>query len=715
MNKKLLGVLFIMLMLLLFAASSNAAQTAAPFVPNVPIMRLKDVKPGMVGEAHTVLTGTEITKFKVKIVGVIPRKTNPKNLILFKIEDKNINDNGGVAAGMSGSPIYVSGKLIGAIGYSWSFSERSLGLATPIEDMVSAMNWPDKIPSFSVSKKINPNPMRLDRLPKAVSADVASNDAVSKDEDAAETTSSDINDGFKVTPISEDNSSSVSGDKVISSDRHEDGKKKNSVITISEENGKNLQKEIDALFDAELKPLAMPLLVDGMSSRATAMLQKKLGVPIIPLGSSLASSGTADLKTQLKPGAAMGVALSWGDVQMGGIGTLSAVDKNGRFLAFAHPMMNQGAVAFPLTEASVVKIIPSMEHSFKLGYMGKIIGLVTQDRAEAIGGQFGRLAPASSYTLRFHDVDTGRKAVKRFQTVADAFTGPAIASAGMVGIIDDQWGRGGEGTAIINYKFAGGNLNKGWERRNIFFSPTDLMSTIMTEFDDLSKIFSLNQFQEISPYGVDVSVEITRDPRVVFIEKIEIADKKEFYAPGDEVKIDITMRPWRKQSRIKRMTLTVPKKAIGFCEIVARGGGIDEPNPESIVTGLRAITNINDLMKELSAKESNNQIVLEINGPENMAALKNKKMSQLSPEDFLDDRLQSEIRIENLKEGSLKIIDTNYYVDGILRKYIKVKGGVGGEEAEAAAAEPDGTGNGGDGGAEGEEDGPLPALTLTER
>ena len=726
MNKKLLSVLFIMLMLLLFAASSDAAQNIDPFVPNVPIMRLKDVKPGMVGEAHTVVTGTEITKFKVKIVGVIPRKSNPKNLILFKIEDKNINDNGGVAAGMSGSPIYVSGKLIGAIGYSWSFSERSLGLATPIEDMISALNWPDKIPSFSVSKKINPKPMRLDKLTKALSSDVTSKDAVSDDVDSADVSSQGTEDDFEVQPLSDDKSSPASGDviskdeNIVSGDKGASsgtggGQKRDSVITISEQNDKNLKKEIEALFDAELKPLAMPLLVDGMSSRATAMLQKKLGVPIIPLGSSLASSGAADLKTKLTPGAAMGVALSWGDVQTGGIGTLSAVDANGRFLAFAHPMMNQGAVAFPLTEASVVKIIPSMEHSFKLGYMGKIIGLVTQDRAEAIGGRFGKLAPASSYTLRFHDVDTDRKAVKRFQTVADAFTGPAIASAGMVGIIDDQWGRGGEGTAIINYKFAGGNLNKGWERRNIFFSSTDLISTLMTEFDDLSKIFSLNQFQEIHPYGVDVSVEITRDPRVVFIEKVEIADKKDFYAPGDEVKVDITMRPWRKQSRIKRMTLVVPKKAVGFCEIVVRGGGIDEPNPESIVTGLRAITNLNDLMKELSAKESNNQIVLEINGPENMSSLKNKKMSQLSPEDFLDDRLQSEIRNESLKEGSLKIIDTNYYVDGILRKYIKVKGGAGDEDIAPALTQPEGSDSSEDADSGGDEGSSLPALTLIER
>ena len=70
-----------------------ALYAESTFVPNVPIMPLKSLKPGMVGEVHTVLSGTKITKFKVTIVGVVPRKTSPKNLILFKIEDRKSGQN----------------------------------------------------------------------------------------------------------------------------------------------------------------------------------------------------------------------------------------------------------------------------------------------------------------------------------------------------------------------------------------------------------------------------------------------------------------------------------------------------------------------------------------------------------------------------------------------------------------------------------------------
>ena len=101
----------------------------------------------------------------------------------------------------------------------------------------------------------------------------------------------------------------------------------------------------------------------------------------------------------------MGAALAWGDFSAGGIGTLTAVSKDGRFLAFAHPMFNKGSVAYAMMDANIVKIIPSMESSFKLGYLNKITGLVTQDRPEAIGGELGKLAAASSYAVRFKNIE----------------------------------------------------------------------------------------------------------------------------------------------------------------------------------------------------------------------------------------------------------------------------------------------------------------------
>ena len=625
---------------------------AAAFVPAEPIMPLSQVKPGMLAEARTVMEGTRITPFKVRVVGVLPKKTSPRALILIKIEDKKVVENGGVAAGMSGSPVYIGGRLIGAIGYSWSFSDRSLGLVTPIEEMMKAFDWPDKV------QQLTPAPVVYE---KPASADVKSSadiEEASKDLDTTET-SGDIS--FDVIISADEKAAPVSGE-------------------IKEQSGdQNISPDLAEVGGLQLKPLSMPLLSDGLSPGATEALGRRLGREILPLGSSSAAVST-NLHKTLKPGAAIGVSLVWGDINLSGIGTLTAVDKEGRFLAFGHPMEGAGAVAYPLTEASIVRIIPSQEHSFKLGSVGPIIGLVTQDRPEAIGGHFGRLAPADSYTVKFNDVDAKKQTVKLFQTISDTFAGPRFGSLGMLAVIDDLWARKGEGTAMLNYRFTGGGLPGGWQRRNIFFDDKDLVNSMLKEFDEIAQIFAVNQFRGVKPFGVEMNVEVTRSPRVVFIEKLVVVNEKKAYAPGDQVELAVTLRPWRKQPVVRRLKLRVPPKAAGFCEVVVRGGGIEEPGEDALEDGKRALTNLDDLLKELSIQETNNQIVAEIGGPEGpdlMEKLKElksgKKEDSPLPKALTDDRLRSEVREENIKNGGLVIVDTNYYVEGALRKFIKIR------------------------------------------
>jgi hypothetical protein len=655
----------------IFIPVTSLAAEKKPFVPNVPVMPLSQVKPGMKAEIRTVLHGTKISRFPATLLGVVPRKTSPKNLILIRVDDPYVRANGGIAAGMSGSPVYVGGKLVGAIGYGWQFGDNNLGLVTPIEEMVKAFNWPDKIPPFGVSAKIPKEPLSADIKPeeKENKTDESEDEPVSGDiKDKPDPcdfaiegiTSADVSSGDE---CSEEDPSSVeeteetdeTGDEALSDD-------------IETEPA---SEDIAKLYDAELVPLGMPILVDGISSRVTDEIKKRLGLPLVPLGGASSEGTSVKLNTMpAEPGSAIGASLAWGDVQMGGIGTLTAISKDGRFIGFGHPMVEQGAVSYPLTEATILQVIPSMESSFKLGYQGPIIGIITQDRPEAIAGYIGQLAPAISYRVRFNDVDSKKETVKRFQTAADSFTGPVIGTMGMLGIIDDLWARKGEGTAILKYKFYGGNLPNGWERRNIFFSDEDLVGSLLREFDNLSALFSLNQFQEIRPFGVELDVEITRDARVVFIEKLDIAGKKDSYAPGEKIELEITLRPWRKRSMIKKIPVTVPKNAVGFCEILVRGGGIMEPEQESLATGLRAISTLDDLLKELSIKETNNQIVAEIDGPQ---AKEKDGKEKPSIEDLLDDRLQSEIRAERIKKGAMVIVDTNYYVEGLLRKMIKIK------------------------------------------
>ena len=461
----------------------------------------------------------------------------------------------------------------------------------------------------------------------------------------------------------------------------------------------------------------MPLMVDGISERMSKRLEKQFGVEVVPFGTKAEAGSPVNLGWKPEPGAAIGAALAWGDFSAGGIGTLTALSKDGRFIAFAHPMFNRGAVSYAMTEAGIVKIIPSLTSSFKLGYIDSIAGVITQDRPQAIGGRLGRLAAAYSYTVNFKDADTGRSATKRFQTVADPFIGPELGATGIVGLIDAEWSRKGQGTAMLTYSVDGGNMKPAWARRDIFFSEKDIVKSLQKEVEAMNKVIAHNKFREIAPYGVTVNVELTQEPRIVYVEKIEIRDKKELYSPGDKLTVDVTFRPWRKDAVVKTFELTVPENAMAFCEVTARGGGIEEPVQEPLVTGTRAITSFKELIRELSAKEANTQLIVEIGGPEDPTEGKDEKAEpgknrgklasdatagkdggkdkagkagaqrgkkdakeSFSPADLLEDRFVSEIKAERIKSGALVIADTNYYVDGVQRTFIKIKPNAGGEE-----------------------------------
>ena len=657
--KKFTAITAAFLLALALCTGAAAAEKPRKFVPTEPVMPLSQVKPGMKGYAKTVLSGTKITPFEIEVIGILPRKTSPKNLIVIEVKDEYVRSHGGIAAGMSGSPVYINGKLIGAIGYGWAFADSSLGMVTPIEEMTQAMDWKDEIPDFKIPPVPLEKPLSADVKPKPTADDKTAQNAQA------------------------DKKSEAAGEPKLPAEG-------------------GLEKKM------------MPLMVDGISERMSKRLEKQFGVEVVPFGAKAEAESPVNLGWKPEPGAAIGAALAWGDFSAGGIGTLTALSKDGRFIAFAHPMFNRGAVSYAMTEAGIVKIIPSLTSSFKLGYIGSIAGIITQDRPQAIGGRLGRLAAANSYTVNFKDADSGRSVTKRFQTVADPFVGPELGTTGILGLVDAEWSRKGQGTAMLTYSVRGGNMNPAWTRRDIFFSEKDVVKSLQKEVEAMGKIIAHNKFREIAPYGVTVNVELTQEPRIVYGEKIEIRDKKELYNPGDKLTVDVTFRPWRKDAVVKTFELTVPENAMAFCEVTARGGGIEEPVQEPLVTGTRAITSFRELIRELNAKEANNQLIVEIGGPEDPSGDKDEKAAagksrgklaanatadkdggkdkagaqrgkkdakeSFSPADLLEDRFVSEIKAERIKSGAMVIADTNYYVDGVQRTFIKIKPDAGGEE-----------------------------------
>jgi hypothetical protein len=575
------------------------ALTASPSAASVQPYPLESLRPGQVGEARTVIRGEEIVSFPVTILSILPRKGSPSNLILVRAEGPVIDKTGGIAAGMSGSPVFIDGKLVGAIGYGWNFSDHRLGLVTPIEDMRKVWEWPDG---------------DVLRLPDPVSV-------------AAPSSSEDLPacaDLVEVTCDDEALAGETSGDEAA--------QEKNT-----------------------------PLLADGLSGRAARAIGSRLGVGVETLAGT---GGTGDLPVQfdpdLKPGDAIGVMLAWGDVSLGATGTLTELDEEGRFLAFAHPFLNRGAVRFPVTRAYVHGVIPSIQSPFKIGEPRAIIGTVTQDRPQAIGGKLGIFAPSLDVSVTFRDRETGTEKFKRFHIVNDPFLVAQILPDAVMGILDELWGQIGEGTLESKVTLEGRGLNGEFTRSNIFFSDEDVVKEALGEAETLVGILALNPFREIFPLGIRLDYEVTRKPEVLFIEELTLDEKK--VRPGEKVKGTFRLRPYRGKPISRTFTLQVPEKAAGPCEVVVRGGGIAEPGQESLLEGWRSINDLEQLLREVNAAEANNEVIIELRYP------------STDPVQGLEEEqeLLSEQKNRRMKEGSLRIFKSNFYVEGLMRRSLQV-------------------------------------------
>src|SRR5687767_3376493 len=132
----LLAFMFILLTTVLAAAqkSSNSAS------PNVELLPLEEVRVGMKGTARTVFSGTETQEFGVEVLGVLPGFPGPRqSAIIARLSGANVEKTG-VFGGMSGSPVFLDGKLAGAIAFSFPFSREPIAGITPIKQMIDLFN-----------------------------------------------------------------------------------------------------------------------------------------------------------------------------------------------------------------------------------------------------------------------------------------------------------------------------------------------------------------------------------------------------------------------------------------------------------------------------------------------------------------------------------------------------------------------------------------------
>ena len=133
----------------------------------VAILSFDEVEPGMKGTGRTVFHGSEVTSFDVEILGKLPNVGPDQNLILALLSGGPLAETG-VLAGMSGSPVTVDGKLIGAVAYSWGFAKQAIAGVTPIEEMLALAELEGAAPRRAGSEAPTSEDLRLVRSPEAL-------------------------------------------------------------------------------------------------------------------------------------------------------------------------------------------------------------------------------------------------------------------------------------------------------------------------------------------------------------------------------------------------------------------------------------------------------------------------------------------------------------------------------------------------------------------
>lgn len=146
-----------------------------------PVLPTASVTPGMAGTGWTVASGTTRESFDVEVIGVLPNGIGPgRDMIVVEASSPAIDEAGGIWSGMSGSPVYIGGELVGAIAYGLSFGPSAIGGLTPAEDLVALVD----LPVTAAIRRLDEAP-RTVRLPASLAGAVADRAGVSEKEAAS--------------------------------------------------------------------------------------------------------------------------------------------------------------------------------------------------------------------------------------------------------------------------------------------------------------------------------------------------------------------------------------------------------------------------------------------------------------------------------------------------------------------------------------------------
>jgi hypothetical protein len=496
---------------------------------------LDEIKIGMTGIGKTVVAGDVVSEFAVEVLGVIDQPGTLSDFIVVRVSGEAIGRSGGIAQGMSGSPITIGGKLIGALSRAanWSKEITPIGLVTPIEPMLEVLDSARTLSIAPADGSVLADVQLVERAFAPSAAEIAAAPNV--------LFSYPVSTPLLAVGLSGRSTSILMG------------------------GGDSIRRPSGTLGDF-LPPQSMAPEVSGLSA---------LGLSLLPLagasaGTTLAVPGAgAPAAATLVPGGSLGIALVTGDISLGALGTVTYVD-GPAVIGFGHPFISNGASVFPLTTASIVDTMKAFDASFKLGTLGQPIGVISEDRTAAIGGRIGGKASTIGLELAVQNLDDGARRTLHANVVDEPRLLPELLLASGFEAIDSVLDRVGAGTVEVTYQIMGDGMPSPLERKDVFLSTTDIALYPPWQLADIVAYLQYNEFADPKITQISASMRITSELRAIRIESLVLDGF--VYSPGDTIGFSLVLQTFQGERIVRTGEIVIPEDLMAD-EIVVRAYG----------------------------------------------------------------------------------------------------------------------------------------------
>lgn len=539
---------------------------AAALVPaQTSLMPLSEVQPGMRGIGRTVFGGSTREEFTVDILGVLENVLGPRrSLILARLDGGPLGETG-VIAGMSGSPVYIDGRLVGAVSYSLgAFSKAPIAGLTPIEEMMEVFDLPATRAATRVDLMPGASPIELQAALRSLARGLTE----------------------------------ASG----------------SPATIPE--------AMTRQAGLRLLPIVTPIGARGLSPSTMPWLADLLGTAgIVPLASASAS-GEAD-DEPLQPGDAVGVSLVRGDFELGATGTVTHVDGE-RVYAFGHPFLNLGPTAFPMTRAQVYTLLPSLMSSSKIAGLGSSIGTIQQDRTTAIAGTLGETPSLVPMTLRLES-DRGQKRTFTYEIVRDQTLTPILSYVALLSTLQSYERQSGGATLEVSGTLSvqgHGDVTFA----DVFTGDAPSGGAAAYVATPITLLL-LNEFEAVELTSIDLTIRASEEPRWASIERVWL-DAVDITA-GRTVPLKVLTRSYRGDEELHTIPIDIPSNVVGLLSIlVSDGTRLTQVERQERRIGSPP-TSVAQMLRTLNEQRRNNRLYVRLSRADSGAVVRGEALSSL--------------------------------------------------------------------------------------